>query len=240
MKKAFSLFCVTALAAGVWATTPNTITVDGSTADWAADELVHDDSTSDSAWGGNDCDNLYVTWDANNLYVLIEGTLGGGNTWDLWIDANDGSTMTASSGISWGKLFTFSGWNPDYVFHHSGGFSQTFSISDNSTSTDNNATWGGASNGFAGGIEWEIPFSYIGLQNNQVIRLAADISGGGYDGPDAMPDQTVQPNGDGNNDTIDQWVEITVADGSAVPLSGISPDTAATTLPVELDMFSIE
>ena len=59
------------LVAGVtWATTPHTITVDGDLSDFAADEKTPGDPVGDSLYGkNNDLSTLYVTWDANNLYL---------------------------------------------------------------------------------------------------------------------------------------------------------------------------
>ena len=54
----------------------NSPTVDGvieiSAADWDSDELVGDDPADDSHWLGNDIDNIYLTWDANYLYIGVE------------------------------------------------------------------------------------------------------------------------------------------------------------------------
>ncbi|HHE37635.1 MAG TPA: T9SS type A sorting domain-containing protein [Candidatus Cloacimonetes bacterium] len=65
------LISVSLLLGGPY-TTP---TIDGDLSDWDLDELRVDDPTTDSAWGsGNEFDNLWVTWDAVNLYVGIEYT----------------------------------------------------------------------------------------------------------------------------------------------------------------------
>ena len=57
----------------VWATTHHTITVDGKILDFAADEKTAGDAKGDSAYAANnDLSTLYVTWDANNLYIGFE------------------------------------------------------------------------------------------------------------------------------------------------------------------------
>lgn len=238
MKRALSLAILLAVAGTASAITPSTPTIDGSLADWAADEIIFVDSSSDTAWGGNELESLHLTWDATNLYIAITGTLGGGNTYDIWIGAGDGSTCTDATGITWGKRIQFSGWNPDYVLHFAGGFGTMFQIASNGSATEN-AT-GTSYSESAGELEWSVPWSKIGLQANQVLRVAATITGGGWDGCDAMPSQTAEPNGDGTADVLDQYLQITVADGSSVPLSAVAPNSAVVTLPVELDLFQID
>lgn len=57
----------------VWATTYHTITVDGTTSEWAADEKTPADSASDSLYGSNnELSSLYVTWDAQKLYLAFD------------------------------------------------------------------------------------------------------------------------------------------------------------------------
>jgi hypothetical protein len=59
-----------ALAGIVWATTYHTITVDGSLTDFAYDEKTAGDPAGDSGYGANnDLTTLYVTWDAQKLYL---------------------------------------------------------------------------------------------------------------------------------------------------------------------------
>ncbi len=80
------VFC-TSLLFGV---TYNTPTIDGSiniaAGDWDSDELIVDDPNDDSAWGASsEMNNLWLTWDADNLYVGIEYTASG-NAMIVYLD----------------------------------------------------------------------------------------------------------------------------------------------------------
>jgi len=60
------------------ATTHHSITVDGDLADFAADEKTAGDPTGDSVYGANnDLGGLYVTWDAQGLYLGFDYTAWG-------------------------------------------------------------------------------------------------------------------------------------------------------------------
>lgn len=88
------------------ATTYNSPTVDGvppstgeTSADpsWQSDELLFEDPIGDSAWGPfNDLHGLWVTWDADGLYVSVQGALWdaatgiGANSANLYIDVDYG------------------------------------------------------------------------------------------------------------------------------------------------------
>jgi hypothetical protein len=61
------------VAGVVWATTYHTITVDGNLSDFAADEKTAGDPAGDSLYAANnDLTTLYVTWDAQKLYLGFE------------------------------------------------------------------------------------------------------------------------------------------------------------------------
>ena len=76
MRKSVRTFLIFLWAVLVGGTPYNSPTVDGvieiSADDWDSDELVADDPADDSHWLGNDIDNIYLTWDANYLYVGVE------------------------------------------------------------------------------------------------------------------------------------------------------------------------
>ncbi|MEW6555841.1 MAG: fibronectin type III domain-containing protein [Elusimicrobiota bacterium] len=119
----------------LFASSPHTITVDGNLSDWSSDELIYDDPTNDGAWGQqNQVDNLYLTWDSNNLYIGVSGVQKDGNCFVLYLDAgreltnigqkfgdySDVSQLKDSSGYSWwwsrNHKFPF-GFLPDYQLH---------------------------------------------------------------------------------------------------------------------------
>jgi len=67
---AAGLLAAVTVATAVYASTLHTITVDGDLADFAADEKTAGDVLGDSVYGANnDLSALYVTWDAQKLYV---------------------------------------------------------------------------------------------------------------------------------------------------------------------------
>jgi len=79
----------------VWATTYNTITLDGKLGDFAADEKLPADSTSDSIFGSNnELKNAYVTWDLNSLYLGFEFSVWGAAVMYL-VDLNSSTGATS-------------------------------------------------------------------------------------------------------------------------------------------------
>ncbi|MFH1865119.1 MAG: hypothetical protein ABIK85_04490, partial [Candidatus Eisenbacteria bacterium] len=75
----------------------NTPTIDGhvivETGDWNSDELAWRDPNNDNRWGPSDGDlvDLYVTWDADSLYVGVKttnGPSGYGNGYLVYIDTD--------------------------------------------------------------------------------------------------------------------------------------------------------
>ncbi|MBN2566416.1 MAG: hypothetical protein JXB46_11975, partial [Candidatus Eisenbacteria bacterium] len=90
-------------AASVLATSYNTPYIDGhvttQTGDWEADELAWRDPNNDNRWGSSDGDlvDLYVTWDADSLYVglkTVNGPSGYGNGYLIYIDADAQNGIT--------------------------------------------------------------------------------------------------------------------------------------------------
>jgi MYXO-CTERM domain-containing protein len=67
------------VAGSVWATTHHTITVNGTLADFDADEKTAGDPANDSTYGvDNELTTLYVTWDAQKLYLGFDYKVQGG------------------------------------------------------------------------------------------------------------------------------------------------------------------
>jgi MYXO-CTERM domain-containing protein len=70
-----ALACLGSLgvAGAVLATTHHTLTVDGNLSDFATDEKIEADPLGDSIYGSNnDLSTLYVSWDAQKLYLGFE------------------------------------------------------------------------------------------------------------------------------------------------------------------------
>ncbi|MCD6412622.1 MAG: gliding motility-associated C-terminal domain-containing protein [Elusimicrobia bacterium] len=94
----------------------HTITVDGDLSDWASDErIVLDFSDGQTT---NRIDALYLTWDADNLYIGISYRVDG-NGILLYLDRDYGSSAgfdDLTSIDSWDKnaVFSVSGFHPDF------------------------------------------------------------------------------------------------------------------------------
>lgn len=247
MKKLLFLVCLIAVAIPVFATTPHSVSFTGvPSTDFAADEAVYTNPSTSSAWGsGNLLNKLYITWDANSVYIGADGATSS-NTNDFWLNFSkgNGATGTLTSIDPWGKRFAAVGWQVDYVYHNymDGNNPDTnynFSSLTGGANNNNSGSVTSRSNG-VGNCEVAIPWSLIGLQNNQIIRVVATISGGNWDGPSSLPDQVPSMQGTGATDNLNYWVKITATDGSATPLSGIAPNAAASVVPVELSDFSAD
>ena len=106
--------CHLLLVTVVYAVPYHTITVDGNLSDWAKDEIVtadENDSTFDPGAGKNEIQNLYVTWDKENLYLGIEGqTNGNGLLLYLEVDPGSGNGQENLTKINnWNRRIVFSG-----------------------------------------------------------------------------------------------------------------------------------
>ncbi len=94
----------------------HTITIDGDLSDWSAGEKIVNDSSDGEA--SNKIDALYLTWDADNLYIGISYRVDG-NGILLYLDRDYGSAAgfdDLSSIDSWDKNAVFSapGFHPDF------------------------------------------------------------------------------------------------------------------------------
>ncbi len=87
--------------------------------EWAGAQVL--DDANDSAWGAaNEIDRLLVRWDAQYLYVAIDGQVSG-NSWVLYLDrdpgtANGQANLTAINAWERGATFTASGFAPDFQY----------------------------------------------------------------------------------------------------------------------------
>lgn len=226
MNKYFSIFALAIMVlccANVQASTYHQIIIDG-TNDFVANEMIVDDVTGDNnSWGGNELDNLYVTWDATNLYLGADATFSG-NTLSFWIMAGDGSSATDVSTIGWPRKLEFSGMAPDWVVHkYDGGGCDLWSYVDSSTANwiNNPSNWQAADY-----FEVLIPWTDLGFQTSQVISIVCTITGDNWGSCDAMPAQSIEPDGDGIPDVIDVAYTLTCdSNGDGTPEDLWDPST---------------
>ncbi len=118
MRALLPLFILLAIAGTVPAETYNTPTIDGvvniAPDDWDASDFAVDDPSDDNRYapGDPDMDDLYVTWDADSLYVGIITSRppgGFGNGYLLFID------FDAQSGITGGIDFSSADYYPRHI-----------------------------------------------------------------------------------------------------------------------------
>lgn len=204
----FGLFQLVALAGP-----PSTPTIDGVIgSDWATDELVVDDSLSDSAWGSsNELDNLYLTWDATNLYIGLSQTLElNNNATILYLDtAVSGGETNFHSNTGYTGAYprnvTFSNHDINFMLARWGhNAPQAYAIVDN-TATDvgSQITTASSSNGTAVTAEFAIPWTLLGSSYEDPFCLVSIIAGGdNWGSPDSMPNNP-DTNGDGGPDALD-------------------------------------
>jgi len=87
--------------------------------EWAGAQALSD--SNDSAWtSANEIDRLLVKWDAEYIYVAVDGQVTG-NSWLLYLDVNPGSAggqtdLTAINAWERGALFTAPGFAPDFQY----------------------------------------------------------------------------------------------------------------------------
>jgi hypothetical protein len=127
------------------------ITIDGfvDAGEWAPYTLVVDDPDGDSTWHPtgqplmNELYGLYVDWDADFLYLAVNGQVQG-NSWILYLDADPGgpngqTNLTAIDAWERGTTFTASGFRADFqygCYQHQGAFdSDSFFSIDSATTT---------------------------------------------------------------------------------------------------------
>lgn len=120
MKKVLFLMVFVLSMGMVFATSNNSITLDGSLSDWATDENMG----TDSAY------TFYMTWDANSIYFAIDrGTLGGAylgdnaGVDDSFFIAIDVDQTAGSGSLSdgYGMVTSFNNdYLPEYVFYFAG------------------------------------------------------------------------------------------------------------------------
>lgn len=87
--------------------------------EWAGAQVLNDQG--DSGWtSANEIDRLLVKWDAQYLYVAIDGQVSG-NSWLLYLDVDPGSAngqanLAATNAWERGAVFTAAGFRPDFQY----------------------------------------------------------------------------------------------------------------------------
>jgi hypothetical protein len=214
-------FLVTVSAAN--ATTYNTPQVDGainvSADDWDANELLLVDTPNDSRYNEADVDKIYVTWDADNLYVGIKTVLppgGFGNGYVVFIDKDaQASATTGATDFTSANFFPrhirFLGMGADAVI---GGwsFQQPFDVRDCADPTKTKAISGAASAYNASQLSFEVKIPWSGLYPGAAVKVpagsrlkivAVSVGGDNSGAYDAAPSSGRDSNGNGIPDESD-------------------------------------
>ncbi len=231
----FLTFMVLVMVSGVpvTATTPHTINVDGNTSDFADDELIWADSSSDCSWDFNELYNLYATWDENALYIGVDFLIEEANSISMYMDLGYGDGAHDLSTVSWYKYFYTQNWLANFSVNCSGNATDgVFRIYDDNSHDEwtSNPNIQKQINLGNGQYEVKIPWSVLysgGFKPGAYMKLVCTLTGyRGYDGADAMPQQTVEPNGDGGFDTLDVLYRLDFdQNGDGIPETGWHPNT---------------
>ncbi|MBD3367037.1 MAG: hypothetical protein GF405_02535 [Candidatus Eisenbacteria bacterium] len=244
----FTVALAAALAIPAAAETWNTPTIDGVVSvgldDWDADDWAIDDPDNDCRYPDSDpdMDDLYVTWDADSLYVGIitaDPPGGFGNGYVLWIDIDFQDGITGATDFSnadfYARNVTFNGAGMDVVLGAWNLEGPLFKGCVDPTATTDMPGARAASDTAARHIEGAI--SWVGLYGPQpetvpegtTLKFVAAIVGGDGSGAyDAMPTTmsgVEQDDATPFNETIDLDVFYTaIVDGDldGIPDQGYS------------------
>ncbi|MBN2564175.1 MAG: T9SS type A sorting domain-containing protein, partial [Candidatus Eisenbacteria bacterium] len=224
------------------------ITIDGyiDTTEWAPYTLVVDDPDDDSTWHPpdepliNELYGLYVDWDADFLYLGVNGQVQG-NSWILYLDTDpggpDGQTdLTAIDAWERGAAFTAAGFRADYQYgcyqHQSAYDSDSFFSIDSTTATTAlsdsiiSAFDSFHLHGTAGGSEMAIPWNVlyglgpgtvpVNASFSLVCSICWDPEPDGQLGGDSAPSNT-----SASLPTVDRVCTVVIDhDGDGVPDEG--------------------
>ncbi len=136
-------------------------------------------------WGpGNDLVNLYVSWDASNLYVGVEGFNSTNNVFFIYVDSSSRATGAEQDDFYPGFRAQSEGWDPDFVYavcemENGIGADVRRILADGSTVTVAGAghasRWGYHNSNGIGGWEISIPWSAVGVAADGWIKAAAGL-----------------------------------------------------------------
>ncbi|PKN02104.1 MAG: hypothetical protein CVU77_01400 [Elusimicrobia bacterium HGW-Elusimicrobia-1] len=214
----------------------HTITVDGDLSEWASDETRVADS-ADSVWdpgaGKNEIKNLRVTWDAEALYVGVEGMATDKGIL-LYLDSGRGAGYSDLREIkTWNRRVSFENFAPDFFYGAWDGSDGNFYRLSSSWSAENVSSKCSLKNSktsAAAGWEMKIPFDLLYSRGNAVdtgarIKIFASLATGdigsaasgdyGYLGGDCAPDNELTGLGDA---LISNYAQVVVdSDGDGLP-----------------------
>ena len=228
------LACAVFLGAPVvFATTPHTINIDANLSDWDDDELVWNDPSSDCLWDFNELYEMYVTWDDQNLYLGAGFEIEEANSLSFYMDFGFGEGAHDLGTVSWYKYFYTQDWLCNYSVNISGDATAgVFRIYGDNFHEEltNNPNLNYAIDLVNGVYEFSIPWNVLysgSFMTGAYGKIVCTLTGfRGYDGADAMPQQTNEPNGDGNYDYLDKLYMLNFdSDNDGVPESGWHPNT---------------
>jgi len=238
------------------ATTYNTPQVDGaitvSADDWDVNELLVVDTANDSRYGEADVDKIYVTWDADNLYIGIKTALppgGYGNGYVVFIDKDaQASATTGATDFTRANFYPrhirFIGMGADVAV---GGwsFQQPFDVRDCADPTKTKVISGAVSAYNASQLSFEVKIPWSGLYpgaatavpaGSRLKIVAASVGGDNSGTYDAVPSSGRDSNGNGIPDEsdpatawdaytdLDRFLEVSLdADLDGTPDSGYPP-----------------
>lgn len=227
------------------------VSIDGDigAAEWEG-ALVLDDA-ADSDWtSSNEIDRLLARWDAEYLYLAIDGQVSG-NSWLLYLDVDPGAGTGAddlSAIDAWerGAVFTYPGAGIDFqygCYQHQGPYDSdgfwriespiaSTDISDQIQSAFDSYHTHGATSGSELAIPWDTLYGLgagnipVGAQLGLVAAICWDPEPDGALGGDSAPSNVAAP-----LPTIDNvWTIALDTDGNGIPDgTGVSaaPDVAA-------------
>ena len=188
--------------------------------DWAdrttlypAGTWLVDDPSDDSLWGAdNEIHDIYINWDANNLYIGVDFSADG-NGMLLYVDFGDAAGITDFLGTgaggsytgAWPRRISFPATNGIDLFYGgwNGADGNIYRASGSTASTDITAQCGGPITDNQGGqrfhMEFSCPWSELGFTapvypNGGVPTInviAAIVGGDNYGGCDTAPDATI-------------------------------------------------
>jgi len=230
----------------------NTPTIDGRVStlegDWQTDELAHRDPDNDNRWGSSDADlvDLYVTWDADSLYVglkTVNGPSGYGNGYLVFIDTDAQNGVTGATDMTaadfYARQITFTDFGADVmmgVWNLDMGSLGIKHCSDPSATTDVDETYTQINPGFKHiefGIDWNGIYGLgrASVPNGTKVRIICAVVGGDGSGAyDALPNSSTGAESNGSTPwnaitDLDQYVELPVdANGDGVPDQGYPPN----------------
>jgi len=175
------------------------------------------DPSNDSLWGAdNEIHNIYINWDANNLYVGVDFSADG-NGMLLYVDFGNAAGITDFLGSgaggtytgAWPRRISFSANNGIDLFYGgwNGANGNIYVANGSTNSTDITTNCGGPAAANQGGrrfhVEFSCPWSELGFTAPvypgggvpTINVIAAILGGDNYGGCDTAPDAAIT-NGD--------------------------------------------